>query len=324
MGIMGISFCCFRDFLNLSKVEQLEVIENTKNSSELVEFLKNAVKDTEQHGTLEASLAVSNRLKQIQIDSHDTELSIHKINKLVKVLKGILNVEGLKTIEDNIKNFVKNNIDLHKAIECGALDLIKVLCQNGVDVDLPDQFERTPLHKAACTGNYDLVELLLKHHANVNLASDINGVTPLYLAVQNKHKEIVELLLKNGANPNQKPTNGLSPLYLALEMCSKEIVEHLLSHGASVDETDEYGNTFLLQAIENKDKEISELLLEHSANVHQPRLDGETPLNAAAASGDFDIVELLLQYQFYGVENGCSPFMSSSELGQMGAEKHLI
>ena len=36
MGVMGISFCCFRDFLNLSKVEQLEVIENTKNSSQEV------------------------------------------------------------------------------------------------------------------------------------------------------------------------------------------------------------------------------------------------------------------------------------------------
>ena len=60
------------------------------------------------------------------------------------------------------------------------------------------QEARTPLHKAVCGGHIDIVRLLVENGAEVN-ARDGNDETPLHKAAERGYIEVVRLLVENGA-----------------------------------------------------------------------------------------------------------------------------
>ena len=60
---------------------------------------------------------------------------------------------------------------------------------------------RQDLHQAASEGHLEVVRLLVENGANVN-ARDENGRTPLFRAADEGHLDIVRLLVENGAEVN--------------------------------------------------------------------------------------------------------------------------
>jgi len=87
---------------------------------------------------------------------------------------------------------------LHDAGRRGDVKAVKLLLEQGADVNARDKVERTPLHWAACMGHTALAELLLSQGADVN-AEDQVGLTPLQLAILTRNAELADLLLKHGA-----------------------------------------------------------------------------------------------------------------------------
>ena len=75
------------------------------------------------------------------------------------------------------------------------LDTIKVLLDNGADVNHPDFDGMTPLCLASMLGHKDVVDLLLEKSADVG-HWDRHGRTPLMLASANGHHATVKLLLE--------------------------------------------------------------------------------------------------------------------------------
>lgn len=73
--------------------------------------------------------------------------------------------------------------------------MIKVLLENGADVNHPDFDGMTPLCLACMLGHKDTVQLLLQSKADVN-HWDRHGRTPLMLASANGHDNVVKLLLE--------------------------------------------------------------------------------------------------------------------------------
>ncbi|EDO45485.1 predicted protein, partial [Nematostella vectensis] len=59
----------------------------------------------------------------------------------------------------------------------------------------------TPLHIAVVYGHWEIVKLLLDEGADVE-AQTKNGYQPLHLAAQYGHKIIIEILLQRGAPPD--------------------------------------------------------------------------------------------------------------------------
>jgi cytohesin len=89
----------------------------------------------------------------------------------------------------------------------------------------------TPLTLAARDGQYETVKLLLEEGANVD-ARNLDGDTPLVLASAIGHIEVVQLLLENNADPRAKDGDGLLPnaaLFAAMEYGNVEIAEMLLA-----------------------------------------------------------------------------------------------
>lgn len=82
----------------------------------------------------------------------------------------------------------------------GDIDNVKLLLDNGADIESRTNNGSTLLMIAVHKRNEKMVKFLLNRGANVNAFNDV-GYTPLMYAVPNK---IIKLLVKNGADPFMK------------------------------------------------------------------------------------------------------------------------
>lgn len=87
---------------------------------------------------------------------------------------------------------------LHLAATAQLSDYIKILCENGADVDAKTDRGATPLHYACAKPCLKSVELLHKWGANLS-AKDNGGLQPYHWAGTMKRKEIQTYLIENGA-----------------------------------------------------------------------------------------------------------------------------
>lgn len=174
------------------------------------------------------------------------------------------------------------------------IECLKLLIENGADVNLKDKRGRTPLHV-----NHDplVIEFLIDAGANVH-AQDLLGYTPLFTESVNK----LRLLLSAGGDINHKTNNGITPLHDAAFQPNynqrKEIIEFLLSHGANINARTERGFSIMHEVFEyfkHTDTEVIKLLLKygHKVNVADHEY-GTCLIHLAAKYGTEESIEALL------------------------------
>lgn len=144
---------------------------------------------------------------------------------------------------------------------CTSRKIAKLLLDSGAEVDVRDEYLRTPLHIAVEYARLDIVSILLDHGASVS-ATRKDRKTPLHLA---KSASMVKLLLDRGAFVNARDNQGSSPLHTAVKTSEpsdfREIVKLLLQAGANASAEDVNRNTALHHAVKNgKDEKVLALL----------------------------------------------------------------
>ncbi|KAK7495738.1 hypothetical protein BaRGS_00012958 [Batillaria attramentaria] len=184
---------------------------------------------------------------------------------------------------------------LHLASALGQTDAVRLLLENGADVNVMSHNRDTPLHIASLVGQTDVAALLISNNADVNVQNDDIGFSPLHVASMRGNVGIVRLLLKSGAEVNLKNARGLTPLYLACGNGRTEIARILLQNMADTNTKEsEIGSTPLhAAAIHNHTKTVR-LLLAHGADVNVKADFGLTPLHLASDTGQTEIAELLV------------------------------
>lgn len=93
-------------------------------------------------------------------------------------------------VTDNFGNSVLHiiiKIDDSNKTENSRLHLIKYFIDNGVDVDVPDSNNVTPLHLACKKQYYKIAEYLIKNGAETNI-EDSQMMTPLHYSIQGNTK----------------------------------------------------------------------------------------------------------------------------------------
>jgi ankyrin repeat protein len=147
-------------------------------------------------------------------------------------------------------------------------EVVKLLLENGAQINARDEEGRTPLIEAASYSRFATVKVLLERGADLE-ASDNHGNTALLaaacdcaIAPMPDTDVIVELLMKRGANINARNNDAETPLMIA-------------SYGGVVK------------------TRIIEILVEHGANLRLKNRDGDTALMIARKSDVPDVVRLL-------------------------------
>jgi len=156
----------------------------------------------------------------------------------------------------------------------GDANAVEDFLDKGVDVNVQDSVEITPLHVAAARGRLEVAELLIVRGAKINLTNYWNQ-TPLHAAVNcgnpitgdaevtRGRYEIAKLLISRGAHLEDKDDFGQTPLHAAASGGNADIVKLLLDSGVSVNTIDANCRTPLDWVDDEHKKDIVALLLKH-------------------------------------------------------------
>ncbi|WP_425384297.1 ankyrin repeat domain-containing protein [Wolbachia endosymbiont (group B) of Eupithecia inturbata] len=169
--------------------------------------------------TRKGYLDIAGILKQVQLD-----------RKLLTIVEsgGFNEAKGLIAQGANIDTNDKNgNTLLYSAAEIGDLNLVKLLLDNGANIEAKNgEYQATPLHGAVENYRIDVVKLLLNRGANVN-AEDKDNWTPLHYGADTNSPDIVKVLVDAHANLGAKGNYGKTPLDIAKDKGHNKIVEYL-------------------------------------------------------------------------------------------------
>ena len=134
---------------------------------------------------------------------------------------------------------------LHTAVSSRNLEIVKILLQNGADVNTTDEDGFTPLHIAAYNGNLQMVKILLQNGSGIflDIKDNTNGRSALHVAVYDGNLEIVRVLVEKGANINAKDDDGFSPLHIAVYIENLKMLKILIQSGAHLNAKDKKNKT---------------------------------------------------------------------------------
>ncbi|XP_078304165.1 SMC5-SMC6 complex localization factor protein 1 isoform X2 [Panthera onca] len=182
------------------------------------------------------ALLMLNGAKQKQVEGLPElpELNLAKCSSSLKRLKkkseGELscskeNCPSLVTKMNFHKTNLKGETALHRACINNQVEkLILLLSLPGIDINVKDNAGWTPLHEACNYGNTVCVQEILQRCPEVDLLTQVDGVTPLHDALSNGHVEIGKLLLQHGGPVllQQRNSKGELPLDYVLSSQIKE------------------------------------------------------------------------------------------------------
>ena len=195
------------------------------------------------------------------------------------------------------------------AIQKEDLENINVLMSMGMSVNESDANGTTPLEAAIDCGNLEIVRLLLMGGADVNLTysrdteddTDI-PFTPLLHALDYEEDAIALALVKAGAKLDTKNHEGATPLHLAVNSNYDKLVDEMIQHKSSVNAKDDDGYTALMVAAMIGSKNILKKLLDNSARINDQDENGCTAIMLAVENylklADYDTgcIELLREH----------------------------
>nr|XP_018668223.2 transient receptor potential cation channel subfamily A member 1 homolog isoform X2 [Ciona intestinalis] len=155
----------------------------------------------------------------VQIKGEDDATPLHFIAKYKK-----------KRATDSTWNYDEaSDSDDEPMPEEETLSCLKLLVDNGAQVNARDAMSLTPLHQACTRGNTDAVRELLSCVGVALEMADHQGMTALNLACLYGRKTIVKLLLEAGANIRCRDKDLTTPLHLACAEGSIDIAQVLLA-----------------------------------------------------------------------------------------------
>jgi len=138
------------------------------------------------------------------------------------------------------------DLALNWASQKGHLETVRLLVENGANVDAASSNGWTALMGASFNSNLEILRYLVDGGADVN-AVTTDGYTALMWASQKRNLEIVRVLVeRGGANVNAATTNGYTALMMASFIGDLEMVRFLVERGgANVNAVDRYGRSIL-------------------------------------------------------------------------------
>lgn len=191
---------------------------------------------------------------------------------------------------------------LFEAIYYGDLEKVKLLVENGADIEAKTIESKTKcgytaLLEAAHLNHLDIVKYLVKKGANIN-ANSIYGNTALHVAINKNNLEIVKFLVENGIDIETKNCFMETALEMAINDKKTVVVEFLEDVKLGQKKFKEEKNMSeqeLFKVIRINDIETVKELIEGGVNVNARDIDNNPALIKAMSCNNLEMIELLVQ-----------------------------
>ena len=180
--------------------------------------------------------------------------------------------EGHVDIEKLYKNMVEIYNSLTELHMCCKNDdaekAVELVLNEGVDINIPAQKNRTPLIWASLSSSSQFIKTLVDLGAQVNVQRTDDKVAPLWLAAHLNNYMAIRILLQYGADANVRGATGLTPLHNSARQGNFSVSKLLIESECKVNMRDNENETPLYLAIQNKHEHVVKLLLESNADVN--------------------------------------------------------
>lgn len=173
--------------------------------------------------------------------------------------------------------------------------IVKLLLDNGAEVNAVEDDKSTPLHVAAARGSLEILRVLVASGANID-AKDQRGRTALMRAIIQEHISAGQLLIELGANVQEKSDEFLmTPLmYAAAWTDSVPLVEALIAAGATINDIDNEECTPITRAALNENSTVFDFLVAQGGKTDVIDIFGQQPLQKATRLSRQKGVRILL------------------------------
>lgn len=146
---------------------------------------------------------------------------------------------------------------LHRCIIQGSkLPTIKILLDNGADINLKNLRGLSPLHAASQKGDLSIIQLLLDYHSNP-LQKDFENKTCLHWSAIGGHIDCIDFFVRNNVLINLRDNYGYTALHYAVKHNHYYCIKYLLNCGADPLLADNQGLRPIDLLIGYKDKKLS-------------------------------------------------------------------
>jgi ankyrin repeat protein len=189
---------------------------------------------------------------------------------------------------------------LYAALAKNHIQISRLLCQHGAELDIRGSQNETALHWASLEGNRQLVQSLLSFGADPNVRDGWDR-TPLHSAVNGGNADVARILLELNADANVRNCDDRAPLRDASQRDRFDMDEALPVRRIDVNARDIYGQTPLHRATSRRYRQTGRLdaarvLLEHGADTETEDNNGDTPFQIASRGSHDKFMELLIEY----------------------------
>ena len=126
--------------------------------------------------------------------------------------------------------------EIFEAFLDGNFERVKELIKNGVDINIIQNNNGwNLLHFSYNNNNLNIINFLINNGININL-KDKNNSTPLHIVCyyNSENLDIIKILIKNGADINTRDILGETPLHDACIQGCIEIVDELVNGGGDL------------------------------------------------------------------------------------------
>ena len=169
------------------------------------------------------------------------------------------------------------NIELIAAVVNGDVECVKVLLDEGADVNYRNQ-------------KGFIVNIQIQ---KMDAWRNRRGYTPLMYAAEARMENCVKFLVNAGADVNMCNHEGDTAIIAASKGGNIKVIKFLLESGADVNAVGTLGNTALMEAARNGNEDCVKLLCDSGANVNRIDKGSYSALLLAAVYGHHKNIEVL-------------------------------
>ena len=188
-------------------------------------------------------------------------------NLIIKEAKRRLGMGKGETLAKFINDKTNEGLTaLHYAANKGSIPLLKLLIENGANVDAVTNIGKNLMHMAAEGNQPSMLIYLITEQLLSAQSVDENGGTPLHWACYSGAEEAVNFLLNLNVNINEQDKEKFTPLHLATSEGRENIVLKLLQKNADRNLENIKGELAVDIARKKNHRKIAEILGEEDFN----------------------------------------------------------